>query len=459
MTDSLAIPAISQYAYDPAFLQVYNMPNPFAGNSPYAYQNIPSAQLPSTAVQPDTSLYGTGGVSFRGNSQVKESSGSGAATALITGTLILAGASAIYAGFKGKGNIIDGYKQMWNGIKGFFSKKASASTAKSAEISDGLKNIIKDKGNYTLKKEGMSIVMKDGKPVKIITADKEVISASKLSEFLSKHKNIQEEINKLTINPSEKLPKGVTLSYTKSVGGHNITVEGGKIVKVDGVAEKDLEAFIRNHSNDAKEALTLRRSFSNQAVEIQTNKGFKTKHGNLALGVRNGEIVSAEFNGRNLGKVELEKLKESFGRERLANEFTNRTGNDFGLTNFEYIYRQKGGQKIRFNTNGGSRNITGLTSVTDKTITDTAGIEKFLKENETIKTELENISSSGVLGNGYRFAQAVIKQGENTFTVTAGKIVEIKKAVGTILKGNEIKQWIKDASNKAEYDKVLGMIK
>lgn len=85
--------------------------------------------------------------------------------------------------------------------------------------------------------------------------------------------------------------------------------------------------------------------------------------GNIQLNVRNGEVISAKFNGRDLKPEELKALGKDFKTE--IGQFGHEAGSRYGLSNYEYVYRQKGGQTIRFDN---SRRITNVTAVTQKTL-------------------------------------------------------------------------------------------
>lgn len=69
----------------------------------------------------------------------------------------------------------------------------------------------------------MSFIMKDGKPVKIITQDKKVIDKAKdVTDWLSKNPSVRREVNGLALYGTT-LPKGVSLAYTREItDGKNV---------------------------------------------------------------------------------------------------------------------------------------------------------------------------------------------------------------------------------------------
>ena len=69
----------------------------------------------------------------------------------------------------------------------------------------------------------MSFIMKDGKPVKIITQDKKVIDKAKdVTDWLSKNTSVHREVNGLALYGAA-LPKGVSLAYTREItDGKNV---------------------------------------------------------------------------------------------------------------------------------------------------------------------------------------------------------------------------------------------
>ena len=126
-------------------------------------------------------------------------------------------------------------------------------------------------------------------------------------------------------------------------------VENGKVVKaaskdragkwVD-VAENQFEGFIKNHAKQVKEVETLQKTLHGKKVKMLNSKGKLVEQtGNIQLNVRNGEVISAKFNGRDLKPEELKALGKDFKTE--IGQFGHEAGSRYGLSNYEYVYRQK----------------------------------------------------------------------------------------------------------------------
>ena len=441
------------YANDPYFMYALNSYNP----------NFMAAQQTQTT-QTQTQAQNTQATnpSFQGGTQnlpkADYSEKSNAGT-IIGGVTIAAGAAAlIYAGRKGK---LDGLKKFLG-----FGKEVAENATSGSTVKNILKKLGKEAQEYTIQKNGMSFVMKDGKPIKIITQDKKVINdATKVADWLSKNTAVKDAVEKLSIRG--KLPKGVKLSYTKEITDgtkvYKLTVENGKVVKaasknskgnfVD-VAEEQFESFVKNHAKQVKEAETLSRTFSGQKIKLLNKKGVlcESSAGNLKVDVRNGEVLSATFNGRSLKPEEIKALQKD-----LKTQITNIGKEDaskYGLKDYEYVYRHKGGQVVRFKN---PKNPKSIRTVEENVLTSTCDINNFLDKNTTIKTELENVLSKETLSEGYRIANVLLKsESGNIYTVCNNKIVGIKLADGTELKNaSAIKKWIKNAENNNEYNKIL----
>ena len=181
--------------------------------------------------------------------------------------------------------------------------------------------------------------------------------------------------------------------------------------------------------------------------------------------VRNGEVISAKFNGRDLKPEELKALGKDFKTE--IGQFGHEAGSRYGLSNYEYVYRQKGGQTIRFDN---SRRITNVTAVTQKDITKSDAIKNFLEKNDGIKSELENIASTGSISNGYRLGNMVYRDDAGrTFEIAGDKIkgLKLNKKItlcgktfkaGDLIDGKYLGEWRKTAENGNAYDAVAAML-
>ena len=226
MAPGYGISSIGNYANDPYFMYAYNGYNPnFMGVQQYsqAVQSAPEVQAPDTTVVTDPTFKGA-----------DKSEGSSSNTALLLGGTAVSAAALIYAAKKGNGKgIKEGFKNIYNS---WFKKGAEKAADKIDDAAAKISNILKDGGKnlkeYTIQKDGMSFIMKDGKPVKIITQDKKVIDKAKdVTDWLSKNPSVRREVNGLALYGAA-LPKGVSLAYTREItDGKNVyrmIVENGK---------------------------------------------------------------------------------------------------------------------------------------------------------------------------------------------------------------------------------------
>ncbi len=475
----------TNYASDPYFMQALSSPNMLAMMQAQQLAQQQAAAQGTQGVDSATAGATTTSPSFQGSeaTTAAASSGSGLGTGLIVGGTIATGALACLAAYKKRdgGSLLNGFKNLGKSLFGSKGVTAAGEKAKSF-----VSNLIKDGGKnlqeYTIKKNGTSFLMKDGKPVKIITQDKKVIDKAKdVADWVRKNPSVQAEVRKLSLTGTT-LPKGVTLSYTKEIADgknlYKLVVENGKVVKASSkdkggkwveVAEEQFEGFIKNHAKQVKEAETLTRTFKGKKVQLLNKKGkLVSQTGSIQMNVRNGEIISAKFNGgRDLKPEELKALNKDY--QSVAQNFGKENGSRYGLTNCEYVYRQKGGQEVRFAQK--SRNITSINSVTDKEITNSDAIRSYLEKNGDIKTELENIASTGSISEGYRLGNVVYKNDNGvTFNINGDKISSIKLdkkteidgtkfKAGTIIDGKWLGKWRALAENNNQYQAILEMIK
>lgn len=201
MAPGYGISSIGNYANDPYFMYAYNGYNPnFMGvqQYPQAVQSAPEVQAPDTTVVTDPTFKGA-----------DKSEGSSSNTALLLGGTAVSAAALIYAAKKGNGKgIKEGFKNIYNS---WFKKGAEKAADKIDDAAAKISNILKDGGKnlkeYTIQKDGMSFIMKDGKPVKIITQDKKVIDKAKdVTDWLSKNPSVHREVNGLhfMVQPFQK---------------------------------------------------------------------------------------------------------------------------------------------------------------------------------------------------------------------------------------------------------------
>ncbi len=497
MTGYAAISATDSIANDSMALKALYAPNYYqllaAQQTQQAQQLLPQVSTVQDTTQTLTALNPSFQGAYTSNANADSDIGAYAAGAVA----VLGAAALTFAAYKKGGsikNIPEGFKQMG---------KSAVNLVKGLVVK-GEKNIVKQAGknltDFTINKDGVQVLMKDGNPVKIITRDKQTLKeASKISEWLKDNKTINDMISKLDV--SGKLPKGVSLAYTKEVkDGKNIYkmfVENGKVVKAQSkdragkwveVAEDQLQAFMENHSSQVKEAETLTKTLKNQTVRLAD--GTKKK-GKLTMSVRYGEytpkvnspkvtskpktrvtnhVVEAFIDGQKLNERELELLQKDFASQ--ISQFGKENGSVYGLKDFDFIYKTRenakkgiiGGQQFRFSTNvaghTGTNWVTNANVTGSRTLTGAEEIKQFLEKNTGINAGIEAIKKGNTV-DGFWLSNAVIASNSgNKYLINPNtkKVLSIELADGTVKKGADLSAWCKIAENKNEYDKILSQI-
>ena len=493
MAPGYGISSIGQYGSDPYFMYALNSYNPnFMGSQQGAQtvQNANQYAIPQTdAASAVTNTVNTGiDPTFKGYEKDDDGISTGK---LITGGLLVAGSAlaCLKAYKKGDGTgikkMLNGFKQYGQKLLGTSAKEAAEKAAdKADDAAAKISNIIKNGGKnlqeYTIQKDGMSFVIKNGKPVKIITQDKKVIEkASEVAKWVNNNPAVKKEVKNLDL--SGVLPKGVKLSYTREIAdGENLyrlTVENGQVVKAASkkasatkwveVTKDQFDGFIKNHAKQVKEAETLQKTFTGKKVQILNEEGKLVEQtGNVQMNVRNRQLVSAKFNGKDLTTKELEALQKDFQKE--ISNFGREAGGKYGLTNYEYVYRQKGGQIVRFKPN---KYITKVTSVTPKDITDKDAVANFWQKNESIKNELDNIISTGNVSAGFRIGNMTYKSDIGVvYNISGDKIngIRLNKKItldgktfkaGDVIDGQYLGEWRKTAEYNNDFQAVREMLK
>lgn len=488
MADSLAISALGQ---DSLALQ-----KNYSDYAQYlAMMQGAQATQNTLQVSPTFTSRSTGGDPVQRAPEVKNYNTT--AAVILTGLgIALTGAAACIskgkaAGAEGNWNkIITGLKEYGKIVKGWFSggaKKAASETADVTAAGAGrsVSNLINGSNlqEYTIQHGVNQYVMRGGKPVRIIEGNSRVIDkADDITNWMTSNPSAQKEINNLIgkLNSTRVLPSGTSLAYMKEItqGGksYKVFVENGQVVKVMGKDKagafhevKDLDAFIKNNGAVVKEAKTLTQTLSGQKVKILNKKGNLVEQtGNLNISTRDGKIVSAKFNGKDLKPEELAELQKNYNPSQIEN-LTRNTGDKYeGLSSFEYIYRQKGGQEFRFDVTGTPTRINAINTVEH---TSDKAIKKFLEDNKNIQEELNKIASEGTISNGFNLRNAVYKteagnlcriNGKNIEAITLTKDVTIKGKTfkaGDEITGKYLKEWQKDASNSHDIEKILELLK
>ena len=212
------INSINALGSDPMFLAALQAYNPnFMGA-----QQSQAAQTPQVVTTPQVTTTQTQALP---KADYSEGSDSSTGMVLGLGAVAAGAATLIYAAKKGNGNIIKGFKNIFNSTKG--------------SVSDALKSNRAMKEFRFKAKDGSQIFVKDGKVVNIIEkgANQEIKGAKEINKFLS-----DKGINQADLLDLKKL-KDVRFkeySFTTKYAGKTILVENGKIAKINGTVSSDV---------------------------------------------------------------------------------------------------------------------------------------------------------------------------------------------------------------------------
>ena len=491
MAPGYGISSIGSYANDPYFMYALNSYNPNFMGTQQSGQTVQSASqyAPSPAAAEST-VTNTGiDPTFKG-AEKKDDDGISTGKLIAGGLIVAGGALACIKAYKrgdgtGIKKMLNGFKQYGQKLLGTSAREAAEKTAtKVDDAASKISNIIKNGGKnlqeYTIQKDGMSFVIKNGKPVKIITQDKKVIDkAADVANWVRNNPTVRDEVRNMTL-AGTKLPKGVSLSYTREIADgknlYRLTVENGQVVKASSrdkagkwveVTKDQFDGFIKNHAKQVKDAETLQKTFTGKKVRILDKKGDLVEQtGSIQMDVRNGQVVFARFNGKELKPEELKALQNDFQKE--ISNFGHEAGSKYGLKDFEYVYRQKGGQTVRFDK---YRTIKNVTSVTNKDITNASAMDNFWQKNESIKNELDNIISTGNVSSGFRVGNMTYKSDAGVvYNISGDKINSIKLdkkitlggktfKAGEVIDGKYLGEWRKTAENNNDFQAVVDLLK
>ncbi len=438
------------YGNDPAFLYALNSYNPnFMGMQTPQVPQVPQIQqLPQeselTSVDP----------AFKGSRKEDEGIGTGTALAAAGGA-----AALIYSAYKGKGNPIEGVKQIWNSLKSKGYKAAAENTESAAQK---ISNLIKEKGLKECKvKNGTDLI---------------TIKNGTVSEITTNAEQKVKNISGVTL-PSGITPKSKDVTFA---GIERTFAYKGKNYKV--VLDKEgnvVEAFLGKKKIDAGEveglidrAQTYTHEFAGKKVHIKDRSGnYRELTKNIELSVRNGELTGARYKDGSgwveiADDVTLNKLKESFAAE--IPKF-GKVKKGYGLTPQECIYEYSGSNR-RYLFNGNSK-VTEAFDIKSTTLKTPKQVSEYLEKNS-----IQNIAQSGVLPEGASIANAVYRtESGNIFTIKDGKVVSVKikeacsvgkgsKArtfgAGNTLSGNDLNAWQQAlAVNNNDFNAVTSLLK
>ena len=487
MAPGYGISSIGSYANDPYFMYALNSYNPnFMGTqqsvqAPAAAQSAPAAAVTTEPAGIDPTFKGSEKDDDDGISTGK----------LITGGLLVAGGAlaCLKAYKRGDGT---GLKKMFNGFKQYGQKllgtSAKEGAEKAAEKADDaaakISNIIKNGGKnlqeYTIQKDGMSFVMKDGNPVKIITQDKKVITD--IAKWKRDNSALWNKISSFTPTTG-KLPKNIkfdSVARNISYGGKNYKVilnNEGKITNVYRIGKTGQ----LNYINNLDDFLTKNTAFAKQAETFEYSKKglvhLKNSSGNYAgqtkdvqLTVRNGEFVSARYkDGSSWVDIEdektIEKLKETF-KDTIPKIGKQR---GYGLEAKDCLYRYTDDvnhQSVRF-----FGDKSPFEFIKEDAFNSTNKVNNFFSKHSELKKELDNIVSTGNISSGFRIGNMTYKSDSGVvYNISGDKIngIKLNKKItlggktfkaGEIIDGKYLGEWRKTAEYNNDFQAVLDLLK
>lgn len=444
MGNAYSISGVGNYGSDPAFLYALNSYNPnFMGTQSSQYAQYLQAAQQAAAPKDTTATTPEIDPTFKGSAygSAKSDDGPGIGTALA----VAGGAAAlIYAGYRGKGNPIEGVKQIWNALKSKGAKAAEGTESITQKIS----NLIKEKGLQECQVKNGSDLIK--------------IKNGQVSEITARAEQKVKKLAGVSV-PSgvETTSKDVILSRIERTIPHK-----GKNYRV--ILDKEgnvIEAFLGNKKVDAAgieglvdRAQTYTKEFAGRKVHLKDRSGnYREYTRNIELSVKNGEVTGARYKD-GTGWVDiaddttLSKLKEHFATE-IPKFGTVKNG--FGLTPQEYIYEYIGknssGKEMRYLFDG-NKKVVDAYNIVSTPLTSPKKVAEYLE-----KHGIQDIAKTGILPEGASIASATYTtEAGNIFTIKNGKIesVKIKEActtgkgtkaknhsAGAVLSGNDLNAW------------------
>lgn len=326
---------------------------------------------------------------------------------------------------------------------------------------------------YTIAHKGNAYRIKNGKVIEITTSNKnEIVDKDAIKQWL-----------KANSIDTDKLPKGGSLSYRKTVGDHIFEVENGQVVKIfkkngkTEVSETTFKNIMEKNKKDVDEALTLTKNGKLKVQLKNKNGNWTSQNRNVELNVireldKNGNpknrLVSAKINNKSLSDKELKEFQAH--NKQLIADFDK--CQDFkGIDDVQYVFRQEGGSKVYCKAdNSGKFTVIKIVENKATSLTSNDDIKKYLKDNSDVNTAINQITSSGELQDNYRLGSIIAKTKDgNTCTIKKGKITEITLGKdytidgvtyqsGNKIKGDILKKWLSIAENKNEVDAILELI-
>ena len=253
-----------------------------------------------------------------------DDSGSSITPYVVSGTVIAGGiAGLIYAGKRGNGEgVLAGIKNIWNGI---FKKDGKAALE---DGSEKLGNLLRKGGKnvqeFTVMKDGMQIIFKDGKPVKISLQGRQAINGEKAVEkWINKHPQAVQDV----ANASQfELIKPLEIGGKK----YEILTEKGEITRVQvnegsfvrELTKDEFDTFMKENGNLLKLNDNIALSWEREFTVGGKNYRFITENGQVTRVLREGKDGFKELEGQEL-KGFLENNKDKVkATETLQKELT-----------------------------------------------------------------------------------------------------------------------------------------
>lgn len=463
MAPGYSISGIGNYGSDPAFLYALNSYNPnFMGTQSSQYAQYLQAAQQAAAPQDTTATTPEIDPTFKGSAygSAKSNDGPGIGTALA----VAGGAAAlILAGYKGKGNPIEGVKQIWNSLKSKGANVTGSTENAASNIKDKIANLLKNKNAQTeIIHNGNSYYYVDGRLDNIVPRKGVTITTG----FSKNDKDI--------IDALRPGADGLTLSgFSKQVTGAAgkqyqviLDKEGKNIIKIKNITDNKDVPDIAQWSKDNYKLMDDIKTFKWKTPEywkLEDGCWKSIKEEATIKKGPDGKLRAYQKDGSELNeentKYLLERYKDQVAKIGVEPKYSLQGKND----TFLYEYVDTYGQifKYKHNPVKKTNEIEELYQLKDeKPIVDTSKINEFFarKENAGVETELKKICSTGTIPSGYKVGDITIKDNGDTFKFVNGELKEYKLgSAAAVTSQSAIETWLQTAANQNRINAMLGV--
>jgi len=433
---------------DPYALYGLNSYNPNFRGYQTAPTNVTSQPADTTAVSDTTSV----DPSFKGSSigSARESGISGGTVAGL-GAIALGAATLIYASKRGKGEgIKQGFKNIWNGIKG---KTSEAAAGASESVAQKISKLIKDGGKnvreYQVANSNVVITRNHNGITQIHPRNNNTLTKpAQINSWRSANGM------SAALRPTDadvifsSLVRGGFKDKSGNIYKIIFDAEGKAIGAISKGKKLDKEVFEQLLKDNPKMLDSV--SFTYTMPKAFVNDVERT---NVRITRKNGitEVQYTDKDGQNC-RATLEALKGSDGK--YPDEVTKLIENStLGSGDYRIYERTVENGTIRFKNDGTVIDVVDRT-LAKKPITDKNAIEKYIEKHP----ELKDIGSNDTLPEGFSIGKVTTNNG-NILEIADGKLKKVTTASGNVLENTALENWLKTAANNNEVEAILALLK